>query len=125
MTEEEDNLTRAMVPTVYFLVIFSIVVHGLSIPALDAFYRWKKIPPISDSNPTEIPVRREKEALPSNAYYNSKRGSIIVNNRFSRPPPQDELPQWANRRKSSYSYPNRPEFKQQMDGLRYDEGDKF
>ncbi|KAF2176042.1 Na(+)/H(+) antiporter 1 [Zopfia rhizophila CBS 207.26] len=84
-TEEEDNLTRAMIPVVYWLVVFSIVVHGLSIPALDAFYRWKKIPPISDSEPAEIRLLSENEPLPNNAYNNPKRNSIIVNNRFSRP----------------------------------------
>ncbi|KAF2186496.1 hypothetical protein K469DRAFT_686894 [Zopfia rhizophila CBS 207.26] len=84
-TEEEDNPTHAMIPVVYWLVIFSIIVHGLSIPALDAFYRWKKIPPISDSEPAEIRILSEKEPLPNNAYNNPKRNSIIVNNRFSRP----------------------------------------
>ncbi|KAF2180912.1 Na(+)/H(+) antiporter 1 [Zopfia rhizophila CBS 207.26] len=84
-TEEEDNLTRAMIPVVYWLVIFSIVVHGLSIPALDAFYRWKKIPPISESEPAEIRILSENEPLPNNAYNNPKRNSIIINNRFSRP----------------------------------------
>jgi hypothetical protein len=39
MTEEEDNLAKVMGPVVYWLVFFSIVFHGLSIPALDAFYR--------------------------------------------------------------------------------------
>jgi hypothetical protein len=41
-TEEEDKLTAAMGPVVYFLVLFFIVVHGLSISTLDIFYRWKK-----------------------------------------------------------------------------------
>jgi hypothetical protein len=100
MTEEEDNLTRAMVPVVYWLVIFSIVVHGLSIPALDAFYRYKKIPPISEAEPAEIRVLSDNEPLPNNAYSNRKRNSIVIHNRFSRPQsmgPGLELYRWNSR----------------------------
>ncbi|KAH9878204.1 hypothetical protein J1614_003421 [Plenodomus biglobosus] len=84
-TEEEDNLTRAMIPVVYWLVLFSIVWHGLSIPALDAFYRWKGVQPIVEEEPAEIRVLSDNEALPTNAYANPKRNSIMVHNRFSRP----------------------------------------
>jgi hypothetical protein len=86
-TDEEETLLAAMVPTVYFLVIFSIVVHGLSIPALDAFYRYKKIPPIVESEPTEVHIRSLNEALPNNAHgdVDMRRRSVIVHNRFSRP----------------------------------------
>ncbi|OAL43561.1 Na(+)/H(+) antiporter 1 [Pyrenochaeta sp. DS3sAY3a] len=84
-TEEEDNLTRAMIPVVYWLVLFSIVWHGLSIPALDAFYRWKGVQPIIEEEPAEIRVLSENDALPTNAYANPKRKSIMVHNRFSRP----------------------------------------
>ncbi|KAF2793622.1 Na(+)/H(+) antiporter 1 [Melanomma pulvis-pyrius CBS 109.77] len=85
MTEEEDNLTRAMVPVVYFLVVFSIVVHGLSIPALDAYYRYKGVQPISEADPAEIRILSDTDALPNNAYSHPKRQSFIVHNRFSRP----------------------------------------
>ena len=83
-TVEEDNLTAAMIPVVYWLVFFSIVVHGLSIPALDAFYRWRKIPPITEEEPSEIQVLSENEALPNNAYVTGHRRSMVVHNRFSR-----------------------------------------
>ncbi|KAH8726469.1 Na(+)/H(+) antiporter 1 [Phaeosphaeriaceae sp. PMI808] len=99
-TEEEDNLTRAMVPVVYWLVIFSIVVHGLSIPALDAFYRYKKIPPISEAEPAEIRVLSDTEPIPNNAYSNPKRNSVILHNRFSRPSsmaPGSQLSRWSTR----------------------------
>lgn len=99
-TEEEDNLTRAMVPVVYWLVIFSIIVHGLSIPALDAFYRYKKIPPISEAEPAEIRVLSDTEPIPNNAHSNPKRNSIIIHNRFSRPrsmAPDTELSRWRER----------------------------
>jgi hypothetical protein len=85
MTEEEDNLTRAMVPVVYWLVLFSIVWHGLSIPALDAFYRFKGVQPIIEEEPAEIRVLTENDAMPSNAYADPKRKSMVVHNRFSRP----------------------------------------
>jgi sodium/hydrogen antiporter len=32
-TVEEDTLIRDMVPVVYFLVLFSMIVHGLSVSA--------------------------------------------------------------------------------------------
>jgi sodium/hydrogen antiporter len=56
-TEEERNLIRVMVPVVYWLVLFSIVVHGLSIPALNAFYVWKGVEPVRDEDgPVEVKV---------------------------------------------------------------------
>lgn len=73
-----------MVPVVYWLVFFSIIFHGLSIPALDAFYRWKGVAPIVEDEPVEIRVLSENDAMPTNAYANPKRNSVIVHNRFSR-----------------------------------------
>lgn len=96
MTEEEDNLTRAMVPVVYWLVFFSIVFHGLSIPALDAFYRWKGVEPIVEMDPAEVRVLSDREVLPPNSYVNPKRRSVIVHNRFSRPVSGVELQRWSN-----------------------------
>lgn len=103
-TEEEENLVAAMIPVVYFLVIFSIVVHGLSIPALDAFYAYKKIPPISESEPAEIRSLSVHEALPNNARMDSKRNSVFVHNRFSRPVSTSvgpELYRWNNQVRDS------------------------
>jgi hypothetical protein len=74
-----------MGPVVYWLVLFSIIVHGLSIPALDAFYRYKGIQPIVEGNPAEVRVLSNNNALPANAYGNPKRNTVIVHNRFSRP----------------------------------------
>lgn len=81
--EEETNLVRAMIPCVYFLVIFSIVVHGLSIPALDLFYRWTKVEPIQED---AVEVRRKslRVATPTNAMVGD-RETFIAYNRFSRP----------------------------------------
>jgi hypothetical protein len=85
MTEEEDNLAKVTGPVVYWLVFFSIVFPGLSIPALDAFYRWKSVQPIIEENPAEISVLSDNDALPANSYANPKRKSVILHNRFSRP----------------------------------------
>ncbi|KAH7134876.1 Na(+)/H(+) antiporter 1 [Dendryphion nanum] len=85
-TVEEENLLRAMGPVVYFLVLFSIVIHGLSIPLLDVIYRWQKIPPITEDSPVEIRPLSQHAALPNNAYLDPRRGSVVVNNRFSRAP---------------------------------------
>jgi hypothetical protein len=74
-----------MIPVVYWLVLFSIIFHGLSIPALDLFYRWKGVQPIVEDSPTEVQILSSTEALPNNAYKDpSKRNSVMVMNRFSR-----------------------------------------
>lgn len=44
--KEETDLVRAMAPTVYWLVFFSIVAHGLSIPALNIFYHYIRKAPV-------------------------------------------------------------------------------
>ncbi|CAA9960606.1 Na antiporter 1 [Pyrenophora teres f. maculata] len=98
-TEEEETLVAAMVPVVYFLVIFSIVVHGLSIPALDAYYRYTNVQPITEDEPAEIRARSIHEALPNNASIDRKRNSVYVHNRFSRPVSTGagpELYRWNN-----------------------------
>lgn len=83
-TLEEENLIRAMVPVVYFLVFFSIVVHGLSIPALELIYRWQNVPPVVELDPVTLPRLSVSEPLPNNAHIDPKRGSVIQHNRFSR-----------------------------------------
>ncbi|KAF1984983.1 hypothetical protein K402DRAFT_413453 [Aulographum hederae CBS 113979] len=84
MTKEEDDMTAAMVPVVYWLVLFSIIFHGLSIPALDAFYRWRGVQPLVDEEPVSKMMASSTDALPNNSFVD-RRGSIIQNNRFSRP----------------------------------------
>ncbi|PSN61321.1 hypothetical protein BS50DRAFT_158310 [Corynespora cassiicola Philippines] len=88
-TQEEEDLLRAMGPVVYFLVLFSIVVHGLSIPGLEMIYRWRNIPPIVEEDPVEIRPLSRHSALPNNAYMDPRRGSVVVMNRFSRAPTMD------------------------------------
>ncbi|KAG5790910.1 hypothetical protein H9Q69_010042 [Fusarium xylarioides] len=46
--EEVTNLVCATSPIVYWLVLFSIIVHGLSIPALNIFYHYTGKAPIQD-----------------------------------------------------------------------------
>lgn len=97
-------MVAAMIPVVYFLVIFSIVVHGLSIPALNAFYRYKKIPPIEEAEPAEIRVLSIHEPLPNNTRVDAKRNSVYQHNRFSRPVsmgPGPELYRWNNQTRDS------------------------
>lgn len=83
-THEEEDLLRAMGPVVYFLVLFSIVVHGLSIPALELIYRWKKIEPIVEMDPSVERRRSVSEALPPNSHVDPRCGSVVRHNRFSR-----------------------------------------
>lgn len=79
---EETDLVRAMGPVVYWLVFFSIVVHGLSIPALNLFYMWRGIEPIKED---AVSVRRTSMHVPPPANVASTgMDNFIVYNRFSR-----------------------------------------
>ena len=82
--EGEANLLRALRPVVFWLVLFSIVVHGLSIPALSAVYRAYGVPPIADD---AVQVHRKSVHVPApaNARPDSSDGDYFVAyNRFSR-----------------------------------------
>jgi hypothetical protein len=83
-THEEEDLLRAMGPVVYFLVLFSIVVHGLSIPALELIYRWQKVEPIVEMEPVTERRFSISSALPNNAHVDHMHGSVVRHNRFSR-----------------------------------------
>ncbi|KAF9892601.1 hypothetical protein FE257_001003 [Aspergillus nanangensis] len=77
--EEEARLMRAIGPTVYWLVFFSIIVHGLSIPALSLIYKFLGVPPVVDpSGPTEVRPLSANQSLPSNSFLNSKRRSCLL-----------------------------------------------
>ncbi|KAJ9233610.1 putative plasma membrane antiporter [Paecilomyces variotii] len=80
---EINNLTSAIVPVVYWLVFFSIIVHGLSVPILSFIYRVLHVKPISDI-PVEIVILSENEPLPNNSELKPEQHSAIVHNRFSR-----------------------------------------
>lgn len=81
--EEETNLVRVMGPVVYWLVLFSVVVHGLSIPGLNLVYKCMGVKPIKDD---AVEVRRASTLAPTPA--NAVVGGqdrFVVYNRFSRP----------------------------------------
>ncbi|KAK2759987.1 hypothetical protein FQN54_002723 [Arachnomyces sp. PD_36] len=82
---ELNNLVRAMSPLVYWLVLFSIIVHGLSIPLHNLIYKWAGVKPIVDET-GPIPMRRlsMNQSVPKNSTRSDKHESVIVNNRFSR-----------------------------------------
>jgi sodium/hydrogen antiporter len=81
--EEEANLIRAIGPVVYWLVLFSITVHGLSIPALNLVYKYTGVQHIKD-DAIEIKRKSIKIATPVNAIEGDK-DTFIAYNRFSRP----------------------------------------
>lgn len=90
-TDEEENMLRAMGPVVYFLVLFSIVVHGLSIPALESIYRWRGVQPIMELAPSIDRRRSMSEALPPNSYVEPLGGGVVRHNRFSRAYNREEV----------------------------------
>jgi hypothetical protein len=98
---EINNLTTAMRPgmlvrfyaeltfltitaVVYWLVLFSVIVHGLSVPILYVFYRVLRVPKIYD-HPVEVLILSENEPLPNNSVVDPQRHSVLVHNRFSEP----------------------------------------
>ncbi|KAE8159214.1 Na(+)/H(+) antiporter 1 [Aspergillus tamarii] len=82
---EETRLIQALSPIVYWLVLFSIVVHGLSIPALNLVYKVTGMPAVVDpSGPAEVRPLSANMALPKNSYLHSRRRSVLLYNRFSR-----------------------------------------
>lgn len=85
LTEEENNLTAAMIPVVHWLVVFSIFWHGLSIPALNFIYKWKGVEPIQDEDgPAIVRCLSMHNPLPKDSNVDLRRQSIVLNNRFSR-----------------------------------------
>ncbi|EKJ70885.1 hypothetical protein FPSE_08936 [Fusarium pseudograminearum CS3096] len=99
---EETNLVRAMGPIVYWLVLFSIVIHGLSIPALNIIYSLTGKEAIKED---AVEVRRisMRAATPTNAMAGD-RDTFIAYNRFSRQigvpaaelPSQKETQYWSD-----------------------------
>ncbi|KAI2622709.1 Na(+)/H(+) antiporter 1 [Hypomontagnella submonticulosa] len=79
----ERELLDAICPVVYFLVLFSILVHGLSIPVLSAIYKFCNVRPITE-DAVEIRRRSIYMATPVNAFM-CDRETFIVYNRFFRP----------------------------------------
>ncbi|KAI0018918.1 Sodium/hydrogen exchanger family-domain-containing protein [Xylariomycetidae sp. FL0641] len=79
----ERVLIDALCPVVYFLVLSSIVVHGLSIPILSVLYNYYNVPPITDD---AAPIRRTSIYMPTppNAFKGDS-DTFIAYNRFFRP----------------------------------------
>lgn len=80
---EVTDLLRAIGPVVYWLALFSIIVHGLSIPILSLIYEYMGIQPIQE-DPVQLRRRSVRVPPPSNAV-EAGRDTIIAFNRFSRP----------------------------------------
>ncbi|KAH7311573.1 Sodium/hydrogen exchanger family-domain-containing protein [Stachybotrys elegans] len=81
--EGEQALLRAIGPVIYWLVLFSIIMHGLSVPLLSVTYKYFGIKPIQE-DAVSIRPRSVHSAAPAN----SVRGdgeTYIAYNRFSRP----------------------------------------
>ncbi|KAH6658905.1 sodium/hydrogen exchanger family protein [Truncatella angustata] len=82
-TQDEQDLLLALTPVVYFLAFFSIVVHGLSIPALNAAYTFCGTEPLKE-DAEQIRRRSVYVATPTNAI-RTEDGRFIAFNRFDRP----------------------------------------
>ncbi|TEA20675.1 putative Na(+)/H(+) antiporter [Colletotrichum sidae] len=80
---EIENMLRAIGPVVYWLALFSIIVHGLSIPVLDLIYEYMGVQPIQE-DAVQLRRRSVRVPAPSNAVEGG-RDTFIAFNRFSRP----------------------------------------
>ncbi|KAF0328592.1 sodium/hydrogen exchanger family protein [Colletotrichum asianum] len=80
---EVVDVLRAMGPVVYWLALFSIVVHGLSIPILSAIYSYMGVKPIQE-DAVQLRRRSVRVPPPANAV-EGDRDTFIAFNRFSRP----------------------------------------
>ncbi|KAK1848000.1 sodium hydrogen exchanger family protein [Colletotrichum chrysophilum] len=81
--KEVVDVLRAMGPVVYWLALFSIVVHGLSIPILSAIYSYMGVKPIQE-DAVQLRRRSVRVPPPANAV-EGDRDTFIAFNRFSRP----------------------------------------
>ncbi|KAF1817458.1 Na(+)/H(+) antiporter 1 [Eremomyces bilateralis CBS 781.70] len=82
--KEENSIQAAIGPIVYWLVLFSIVVHGLSIPALNLIYSWMGVKPIQE-DAVELKRLSLKISPPRNSVQGPTGDTFIQYNRFSRP----------------------------------------
>ncbi|TDZ16219.1 putative Na(+)/H(+) antiporter [Colletotrichum orbiculare MAFF 240422] len=80
---EIENMLRAIGPVVYWLALFSIIVHGLSIPVLNLIYEYMGVQPIQE-DAVQLRRRSVRVPPPSNAVEGG-RDTFIAFNRFSRP----------------------------------------
>ncbi|KAI1826369.1 Cation/H+ exchanger [Xylaria intraflava] len=79
----EKALVEALCPVVYFLVLASIIVHGLSIPVLSTIYKYCGVETITD-DAVQIQRRSMYAPTPPNAFQGD-RDHFIAYNRFFRP----------------------------------------
>lgn len=90
--EDETRLVLLLRPVVYFLVVFSILVHGLSIPLLNVAYTYAGVEYVTDD---AVTLRRKSmhEPIPANAKLmmneddedDEDAGTVVEYNRFFRP----------------------------------------
>lgn len=80
---EVVDMLRAIGPVVYWLALFSIIVHGVSIPILNVIYGFMGVQPVQED---AVAIRRRSVRVPppSNAVEGDKE-TFIAFNRFSRP----------------------------------------
>ncbi|KAI1338156.1 Sodium/hydrogen exchanger family-domain-containing protein [Xylariaceae sp. FL0016] len=97
----ERHLVDAISPVVYFLVLFSIVVHGLSIPILSAIYHYTGVQPITN-DAEEIKRVSSNEAPPSNSRPAGPHHWMVFN-RFIRPVMEQVSLPFLSVRKPAYT----------------------
>lgn len=120
--EEETDLAKAIGPVVYWLVLFSIVVHGLSIPGLNMIYTYMGVKPIQE-DAVEIRRASMRVATPVNAVPGD-RDTFIAYNRFSRPVfDPSTLPVTREQNYADPGYANDPRFPVPADYQTYPEDD--
>ncbi|GAP91545.1 putative sodium hydrogen exchanger family protein [Rosellinia necatrix] len=80
---QEKALVEALCPVVYFLVLVSVIIHGLSIPVLSFVYRYYEVNTIT-VDAVALQRRSIYVPTPPNAF-KGDRNTFVAYNRFFRP----------------------------------------
>ncbi|ETS82325.1 hypothetical protein PFICI_04201 [Pestalotiopsis fici W106-1] len=94
ISSKEEQLLLSLTPIVYFLALFSILVHGLSIPALNMIYVRFNVQPVTN-DAEQVRRKSAHVATPINAI-STEQGTFIAFNRFDRPDQGGDQDERAN-----------------------------
>ncbi|KAH7050131.1 plasma membrane antiporter [Macrophomina phaseolina] len=75
---EETHLIAALTPTVYWLVLFSIVFHGLSVPLLAFAYKRMNVPPVQECAIEILPFPSTAPFPRDSKVFERREESVIV-----------------------------------------------
>lgn len=113
---EMENLIRALPATLYFLVLFSITIHGISIPILNYIYQYYNVEPIKKD---AVTIRRKSLLMPTPTNATTRDSdTFIAFNRFRRPTDEFLLGVLPTQQDERINGVNEPRLPDQLHGER-------